>query len=108
MKMNVKCRKCSKTFKSNYKLNLHQRVHEKKFKCDQCDAAFLNSHPLKLHVKSKHEGERYPCTYPGCAFQSLTKASVGRHLRDMHYLEGTKYEKYRKRLTVVKVQNMLN
>lgn len=97
------CTKCSKTFKSQLKLKMHQRnIHDgaKKFKCDQCNAAFDASRRLADHVKVKHEGKRYRCSYPGCSTQVTAQSIIGLHLRKIHKLKSDEYMKYYKLITI--------
>ena len=55
------CTICGKTFISEYKLGLHQRVHssEKPFKCKKCPASYKYKQDLQKHeVKHKNDEER--------------------------------------------------
>lgn len=98
----VACTKCSKIFKSQLKLKMHQRViHDgKKFKCDKCDAAFSLLSYLHNHVKVKHEGKRYRCPHSGCSNKFTLRSSAATHLRQLHMVDDDEYKHYSKLLTI--------
>lgn len=57
---------CSKEFKSEYSLKLHQLIHtgEKPFDCPLCKTAFNRRDKLKRHMLI-HEPKKYQCPF-GC------------------------------------------
>lgn len=57
---------CSKEFKSEYSLKLHQLIHtgEKPYDCPLCQTAFNRRDKLKRHMLI-HEPKKYQCLF-GC------------------------------------------
>lgn len=57
---------CSKEFKSEYSLKLHQLIHtgEKPFDCPLCKTAFNRRDKLKRHMLT-HEPKKFQCPF-GC------------------------------------------
>ena len=51
-----KCTKCSKSYKSNEDLVIHQNIHNGiRYKCEQCDNSYTNKPNLHRHVKDIHQ-----------------------------------------------------
>ena len=72
----LKCEYCEKTFKINFDLVQHRRIHtkEKPFKCEYCEKSFRLKYGLTEHIRT-HTGEKpRPCIYCG----KLFKTSSGR------------------------------
>uniref|UniRef100_A0AAY5KDL6 C2H2-type domain-containing protein n=1 Tax=Esox lucius TaxID=8010 RepID=A0AAY5KDL6_ESOLU len=76
------CWECGKGFISNAKLKMHMlSVHskpdDKRFFCSQCDKSYALQRTLQCHVARHHSGVRFPCTYCGKLFLSMS--SLTRH-----------------------------
>lgn len=50
------CKKCDKSFSSNFRLELHIRTHhtQRNVQCGSCDKSFVDKNMLDEHVSSKH------------------------------------------------------
>lgn len=75
---------CSETFDSEYRLNLHLRVHETNyaFVCDICGAATVSKFRLRVHKKI-HTGEmKRKC--PICDKSLAHDNALRRHIRNVH------------------------
>ncbi|XP_029555023.1 zinc finger protein 98 [Salmo trutta] len=75
------CWECGKGFINittlrNHMLNVHSKP-EDKHSCSQCDKSYGEKRALVSHVKICHAGVRYPCTYCGKLFLSMS--SLTRH-----------------------------
>lgn len=75
---------CSETFDSEYRLNLHIRVHETNyaFVCDICNVACVSKFRLGIHKKI-HTGEMIrQC--PICNKKLAHDNALRRHIRNVH------------------------
>uniref|UniRef100_A0A8K9UIU4 C2H2-type domain-containing protein n=1 Tax=Oncorhynchus mykiss TaxID=8022 RepID=A0A8K9UIU4_ONCMY len=77
------CQICEKTFSRSADMKRHQQIHtgehklvHNPLKCIMCENSF-NGRALVSHVKICHAGVRYPCTYCGKLFLSMS--SLTRH-----------------------------
>lgn len=73
-----KCPICEKTFKNNYNLSKHAKLHsgETPYKCDQCEKCFSCKYSLILHVRG-HTGELpYKCDVCEKRFKDSSKLRV--------------------------------
>ncbi|XP_041745632.1 zinc finger protein 23-like [Coregonus clupeaformis] len=76
------CWECGKGFINNAKLKMHmlcvhRKPEDKHFSCSQCDKSYALQRTLQGHVARHHAGVRYPCTYCGKLFLSMS--SLTRH-----------------------------
>ena len=83
----MKCMICRKTFKNNYKLNLHKKnIHQKSLlSCSICSKTFLLKYRLEKHIKTKHpdgKAEQFECDFDGIIFNSKTSLLI--HMK-VHY-----------------------
>lgn len=100
---NVKfeCAECKKMFRSQYKLQQHQRKeHKKRFECSYCRASFLKPSLRTRHENVKHEGLRYHCSVPKCARKFTSRLSALNHLRMHHSLHAEEFRKYSSKLQI--------
>lgn len=77
-KTKPKCPICGKTFKNNYNLSKHIKLHtgETPYKCDQCEKCFSCKYSLILHVRG-HTGELpYKCDSCEKRFKDSSKLRV--------------------------------
>lgn len=75
---------CSETFDSEYRLNLHIRVHETNyaFKCEVCGVATVSKFRLGIHKKI-HTGEmKRNC--PICQKRLAHDNALRRHIKNVH------------------------
>ncbi|XP_029495536.1 zinc finger protein 431-like [Oncorhynchus nerka] len=76
------CWECGKGFINNAKLKMHmlcahRKPEDKHFSCSQCDKSYTLQRTLQGYVARHHAGVRYPCTYCGKLFFSMS--SLTRH-----------------------------
>lgn len=75
---------CSETFDSDYRLNLHIRIHETRFafRCNVCGVACVSQFRLNIHKKI-HTGELIrQC--PICQKKLAHDNALRRHIRGVH------------------------
>ena len=82
---------CDKLFRTSKHLKNHLTSHitEYRYKCpfDGCDKTFKTEKASKTHYKKLHsERELIRCDWPGCDFETKSRASYLRH-RDVHKTE---------------------
>lgn len=56
----MECKTCGKEFKTKFKLETHEKIHDvkaKKIKCPHCNKLFSKSSNLKLHCQNQHKSE---------------------------------------------------
>lgn len=77
-----KCDICDATFRHNYILKVHKRIHSdvKPFICDICNQSFRHRHTLKTHKNTHIHEKPYICDICDRAF------SLANTLRDHRYL----------------------
>ncbi|XP_027015231.2 general transcription factor IIIAa [Tachysurus fulvidraco] len=84
-KVRVQCDECKKTFRDQWFLKQHQRVHSESrvvFVCprDGCERSYSTAFNLQSHILSFHQQERaFSCTHPGCTKTFSMKQSLQRH-----------------------------
>ena len=79
------CPQCSKSFKSEFGLEYHLKIHngEANFLCDDCGRKFITPYKLLQHRRSKHTNERpFICEECGEGFVRNDKLTV--HKRRAH------------------------
>lgn len=76
----LKCRLCSKTFKTRENLNMHHlRTHKlPTYECDECEKKFATIGLLNGHRKQAHNGKTYECNQ--CNKKFATRPMLNRHL----------------------------
>lgn len=100
MKVSFKCTKCPRAFQSQQKLAKHQRAHNKPFKCGKCNATFAETYHLSEHTQVRHEGKRWHCSFEACSGQFTSRGYAVIHLKKLHALNGEKFKKCLKKLTL--------
>ncbi|XP_057699268.1 transcription factor IIIA-like [Corythoichthys intestinalis] len=79
------CPECGKSFKDNWFLEQHRRVHadtRKVYRCprDTCDRSFTTTFNLQSHLRTFHDERRpFSCDHPGCERTFAMKQSLQRH-----------------------------
>ncbi|XP_050293135.1 gastrula zinc finger protein XlCGF17.1-like [Anthonomus grandis grandis] len=81
VKKTMSCSSCDKSFKSNYDLKVHLRLHtgEKPFTCSTCDKSFADNRVLKKHKKIHTDNKPHEC--PICNKKFLHLFSLKTHKR---------------------------
>lgn len=91
---------CSETFDSDYRLNLHIRLHETNyaFKCDVCGVATVSQFRLRIHKKI-HTGEMIRHC-PICQKKLAHENALRRHIRTVHGEKGQTVSASKKKSTL--------
>jgi uncharacterized Zn-finger protein len=77
----LKCRECQITFSKEFNLRIHNRKHETSSQflpCDHCEQVFKVPNKLIKHMEAVHS------VCPTCGDRQEDKASLLRHLEDVH------------------------
>ena len=77
----LKCRECQITFSKEFNLRIHNRKHETSSQflpCDFCEQVFKVPNKLIKHMEAVHS------VCPTCGERQEDKASLLRHLEDVH------------------------
>ena len=85
VKSTYECELCAKSFKSEFGLKYHLKVHNNQtdFMCHECGKGFITKYKLIHHRRSKHTNERpYVCEECGEGFVRNDKLIV--HKRRAH------------------------
>ena len=85
VKSEYPCNQCTKSFKSDFGLKYHLKIHnnEAPYLCDDCGQKFISPYKLIQHRRSKHTQERpYICEECGEGFVRNDKLTV--HKRRAH------------------------
>lgn len=78
------CSECGKSFKDDYKLKLHTKIHvERIFKCPECPQICRNRCTLIEHMEL-HSNIKYNCNECGKVLN--TKPSLRKHIGKMNLL----------------------
>ena len=84
---NFLCNICSRIFKKNHQLTLHQKyyhqVSPRHYNCDSCEKSFTQAVNLKKHIQTIHEGQRnYKCDSCEKTFTQL--GNLKTHIKRIH------------------------
>lgn len=83
----LKCRECQITFSKEFNLRIHNRKHETSSQflpCDHCEQVFKVPNKLIKHMEAIH------AVCPTCGERQEDKASLLRHLEDVHDEPGSR------------------
>ncbi len=81
------CTLCPEKYWGPGRLKEHMNgvhLNKRPYKCSQCDYASAYPSTLKAHVRASHEGEQYPCPFPGCNHYARYKGNLDKHIQNIH------------------------
>lgn len=87
VKLNRSCEICSKVFKSEKYLQVHNSMHHKTqhFECFICSKKFSLKHSLDRHINAVHEDKRdYVCRKENCERAFRTQYELNQHFKKIH------------------------